>query len=77
MEVLVSDQGSRFKCVLEQKVEGMSVFQQVTNTGSTLKRYNASIEEQHKLARESFEPQTEAENDELVVQGCISHHSIL
>ena len=45
--------------------------------GSTLERYNASIEEEYKLARESFEPQTEAENDELIVQGCISHHSIL
>ena len=38
--------------------------------GSTLERYNASIEEEYKLARESFDPQTEAE---LIVQGCISH----
>ena len=73
MEVLVSDQGLGFKCVLEQKVEGMSVFQQVTNTeapwSGTMPPSRRSISWPEKV----FEPQTEADNDELIVQGCISH----
>ena len=70
MEVVVTNQGSEFKGVIEQMVEGMSTFQQVTNTerpwedGPT-ERNNATIEEQFELARETFEPLTEAENDEL------------
>ena len=35
MEVVVTDEGSEFQGVFEQKVEGMSVFQQVEH-GSTL-----------------------------------------
>ena len=65
--------------MFEQKVEGMSQFKQATNTealweNGPTERYTATIEEQYELARESFEPQTEAENDELIVQGCIPHN---
>ena len=51
----------------------------VTNTeapseNGPTERCNATIEEQYELARESFEPQTETESDELIVQGCIPHN---
>ena len=79
MEVVVTDQGSEFKGLLEQEVDGMSVFQQDTNTEAPWEKgpteqCNATIVEQYDCARESFEPKTEAENDELIVQGCIAHN---
>ena len=69
-------QRSRFGIQVRSRAEGRrdECVSTGNEHGSTLERNNASIEEQYKLARESFEPQTEAENDELIVQGCISHH---
>ena len=55
----------------------MSVFQQAANTEAAwengpTERYHATIQEQYELAR-SFEPQTQANRDELIVQGFIAH----
>ena len=79
--LVVADQGSAFKGVFEQLFE-ISILQQVTNAAALwenkpTERNNATIEEQSELARESDEPQTEAENDELTVQGCIAHNRCL
>ena len=76
MAVVVTDQGFEFKGVFEQEVEGMSVFQQAANTEAAWEngptdRYHATIQEQYELAR-SFEPQTQANRDELIVQGFIA-----
>ena len=74
VEVVVTDQGSGLKGVFEQKLEGMSVFQQETSTEAP------TIEEQYGLARESFEPQTAAENCQLIVSDsarsrrCLASH---
>ena len=75
-EVVVTDQRSEFKGVFEQKVYGMSVFQQAANTEAAwengpTERCHATIQEQYELAR-SFEPQTQANGDELIVQGYIT-----
>ena len=72
MVVVVTDQGSEFKGVFEQEVEGMSVFQQAANTEAAwengpTERCHATIQEQYELARSS-EPQTQANRDELIVQ---------
>ena len=72
MEVLVSDQGLGFKCVLEQKVEEDESVSTGNEHGGTLERNNASNEERYHAGHRGavrFEPQTEAENDELIVQG--------
>ena len=58
---------------------GMSVFHHATNTEAPWENgptewCNATIEEQYELTRGSFEPQTEAENDELTVHCRIAHN---
>lgn len=78
-EMIVTDQCWEFKGSFEAGAEKLGIFQHVTDTeapweNGPTERFNQSMEKQYELAREAFEPETEEENDELVIQGCIAHN---